>query len=82
MTFVITFKHKPVSYFYPNGNGGVKDIIGFSWKNYQIFDSKFDADRRIQYFKREIRAREDFDLKLSIKLGNMFDKMKIEELKR
>ena len=81
MSYYLFYNGKAVSYFYPNGNGQVNDIIGFSGRSFEIFNSKEEAEERVEYFKRAIRERDDFDLKLSIKLFNIFDKIKVKERK-
>ena len=80
--FIIHKKNnnRPLSYFYHNSNGKVKDIIGFSFKSYFSFDSKERAEGKIENMKREIRERTDFDLKLSINLFNIFDNLSISEV--
>jgi len=80
MSYIIHNTKRPLSYFFPNGNGEVKDIIGFSWRCYNIFNTEKEALNHIEYMKGKTREREDFDLKLSIKLFKIFDKLKVKEI--
>lgn len=82
MSFIILYKGRPLSYFYPNGNGSVKDIIGFSFNKYMTFRTKDESEKHIEYMKNEIRKRADFDLKLSIKLGRIFERFKIADVEK
>jgi len=78
MKYIITNKKGlPLSYFYGNGNGRVRDMIGFAFKSYFTFETEEQALKHIEYMKQAIRERNDFDLKLSIKLFNLFDKLEI-----
>jgi len=80
--YIIHNGKRPLSYFFGNGNGKVKDIIGFGWKSYFQYGSEKEAFEHIEYMKKQIRERDDFDLKLSIKLFNLFDKLKIKEVQK
>lgn len=40
MRYTLEYKNKPLSYLFPNGNGTVKDVIGFSSRNHFIFDDE------------------------------------------
>jgi len=77
MAYIIHNNKRPLSYFYGNGNGRIRDILGFSNNNYFIFDTKKQAENHIKYMKKEIRNR-DIDLKLSIDLFKILNKLNIE----
>ena len=81
MKFIITNKKGlPLSYFYRNGNGRIRDIIGFAFKSYFTFETEEQALSHIRYMKESIRARDNFDLKLWIKLENLFERLEILNL--
>ena len=80
MRYLLTKQNKPLSYFWSNGNGKTtRSIIGFKFKpSYFSFNTQQEAENYIEYMKRTIRERE-IDLKLSIKLFKVFEKVKIQE---
>ena len=58
LKYVLTRNNIPLSYFYPNGNGDVKDIIGFSWNNYIIFSSRKEAEDKKESMLRQLYTRQ------------------------
>jgi len=79
MAYIIHNNKRPLSYFYGNGNGRIRDILGFSNNNYFIFDTKEKAKDKIKQMKEELINRA-IDLKLSIKLYKIFERLKIKEV--
>jgi len=81
MNYIIHNGIRPLNYFYPNNNfnGTLKDIIGFSWKNYATFPTEKEAHNHLKYL---FCSHRDMigDLKLSIRLFNLMEKLKIKEV--
>ncbi|MFA5340213.1 MAG: hypothetical protein WC332_00405 [Clostridia bacterium] len=57
--FVIKYNGKTLSYLHPNGNGTVKDIIGFSNKSYHVFEDEGGAWDYLQTMHDKIIERKD-----------------------
>lgn len=76
--FIIHNKKRPLSYFYPNNNfyGKITDIIGFSDKSYITFESREEANKRIEYMFKEFNKMEG-DIKISFKVFKILESLKI-----
>lgn len=50
MSYAIFHGNYPLSYWYGNNAfcGGLKDIIGYQWKSYFIFETKKEAEDKIK----------------------------------
>ena len=81
MGFIISNEFRPLSYWYPNNNfyGKTKDIIGFNKNNYFVFGSINEAQNNIKKMFKDHTNMEG-DLKLSIKIFNILEKLKIYEI--
>lgn len=75
------FKNRktPLSYFYPNSNGKVRDILGFSPRSYTTFPTRAEAEEYKAYMQTELTKRE-LELNLSVKLYKIIKALKVLEL--
>jgi len=79
MKFVIINKQfRPLSYFFPNGNDRVRDIIGFSNYNFIPFYNIKEAENWIKFMKSKIRERE-MEVRCWLKICKLIDNLKIVE---
>lgn len=80
MSFIIHNGLRPLSYFYPNNNfcGSIKDILGFSNNNFMTFPTEAEAHNYLRYMFNQHREMIG-DLKLSIRVFNIMEKLKITE---
>ena len=81
MKFIITNGIRPLSYFFVNGNGTVKDIIGFSWSNYFFYRNYQDAENYLNSMKKQLKARDSIEVKLWLKVSKVLDKLQIKQIK-
>ena len=58
MSFALTVRNIPLSYFYSNGNGERKDIIACSSDNYVTFETQEQAEEHIKYMWKEATSKE------------------------
>lgn len=80
MSFIIHNGTRPLSYWHPNGNGTIKDLIGFSNDNYFIHSTKEEAENHLKYMHRSLRNMEHLNTELLLNVKAIISKLKITEL--
>ena len=53
MSFMLTVRNTPLSYFFSNGNGERKDIIACSFNSYFTFETREKAEEYLKYMWKE-----------------------------
>ena len=76
--YIIHNGKRPLSYFFPNGNGKPKDIIGFSWKSYEIFDTEEQAQERINLLRVALNYMK-IDHELRVKINRLINDLQISK---
>ena len=77
MKYIATYKDKPLSAFFPNGNGTVKDMISFSQKSFALFNSHTEINDYLNYHSNYLQSRSGIDKSLVDKVLAIVNKIKI-----
>lgn len=80
MAYIIHNGKRPLSYWFPNNNfyGKVKDIIGFGFKSYFIFQTEEEANDKLKGMFNNFKDMEG-EIKLSFKIWRILEKLKVNE---
>jgi hypothetical protein len=71
-------KRRPLSYFFPNSNGALKDFIGFSFRNFATFPTREEAECHKYVMLRVTQTREaEVNLKTWLRLFSVVEGLRV-----